>query len=105
MQEFIYPLPSDWESLIKRPTASYNDLEGLVSEVFKKVQVLGDDAIFDYTKQFDQIQLQKLEVSSNELREGIIAVPEELKKAIQNAKSNIKKFHNAKQNNQSKLNL
>ena len=95
MQEFIYPLPSDWESLIKRPTASYNDLEGLVSEVFKKVQVLGDEAIFDYTKQFDQIQLQKLEVSSNELREGIIAVPEKLKKAIQNAKSNIEKFHNA----------
>ena len=81
MQKFIHPLTSEWEKLIERPTASYDDLKDSVLEVFKQVQNRGDEAVLEYTKQFDKIQLQKLQVSSKEILNGVNAVPKELKKA------------------------
>ena len=95
MQKFIHPLTSEWEKLIERPTASYDDLKDSVLEVFKQVQNRGDEAVLEYTKQFDKIQLQKLQVSPKEILNGVNAVPKELKKAIQIAKSNIEAFHKA----------
>jgi histidinol dehydrogenase len=47
MQQFNYPLPSEWEAITQRPTASYDELEGLVSEVFKKVEAQGDRALLE----------------------------------------------------------
>ena len=95
MQKFIHPLTSEWEKLIERPTASYDDLKDSVLGVFKQVQNRGDEAVLEYTKQFDKIQLQKLQVSPKEILNGVNAVPKELKKAIQIAKSNIEAFHKA----------
>ena len=95
MQKFIHPLTSEWEKLIERPTASYDDLKDSVLEVFKQVQNRGDEAVLEYTKQFDKIQLQTLQVSPEEILNGVNAVPKELKKAIQIAKSNIEAFHKA----------
>jgi histidinol dehydrogenase len=95
MQKFINPLTSEWKTLIDRPTASYDDLEDLVLEVFEQVEKRGDEAVFEYTKQFDKIQLQTLQVSPEEILIGVNAVPKELKKAIQIAKSNIEAFHKA----------
>ena len=95
MQKFIHPLKSEWEALIERPTASFDDLKDLVLEVFKQVQNRGDEAVLEYTKQFDKIQLQTLQVSPEEILNGVNAVPKELKKAIQIAKSNIEAFHKA----------
>ncbi|MDG1251068.1 MAG: histidinol dehydrogenase [Flavobacteriaceae bacterium] len=95
MQKFIHPLTSEWEKLIERPTASYDDLKDSVLEVFKQVQNRGDEAVLEYTKQFDKIQLQKMQVSPKEILNGVNAVPKELKKAIQIAKSNIEAFHKA----------
>ena len=37
MQKSIHPLTSEWEKLIERPTASYDDLKDSVLEVFKQV--------------------------------------------------------------------
>jgi histidinol dehydrogenase len=95
MQKFINPLTSEWKTLIDRPTASYDDLEDLVLKVFEQVEKRGDEAVFEYTKQFDKIQLQTLQVSPEEILIGVNAVPKELKKAIQIAKSNIEAFHKA----------
>ena len=95
MQKFIHPLTSEWEALIERPTASFDDLKDLVLEVFKQVQNRGDEAVLEYTKEFDKIQLQTLQVSPEEILNGVNAVPKELKKAIQIAKSNIEAFHKA----------
>ena len=95
MHKFIHPLTSEWEALIERPTASFDDLKDLVLEVFKQVQNRGDEAVLEYTKQFDKIQLQTLQVSPEEILNGVNAVPKELKKAIQIAKSNIEAFHKA----------
>ena len=38
MEAFIYPKKEEWSDLIARPTASYEELETLVSQVFLQVQ-------------------------------------------------------------------
>ena len=95
MEEYIYPLQSEWDKLIERPTASYDDLEDLVSNVFEQIKTRGDDAIFEYTKKFDKVQIHKLQVGKKEILDGVNNVPKDLKNAIQKAKNNIEKFHKA----------
>ena len=57
MQEFINPALADWEAILKRPTASFKDLEPLVEEVFQEVKSKGDQALIDYTLKFDKVKL------------------------------------------------
>jgi len=95
MKEYIYPLQSEWDKLIERPTASYDDLEDLVSNVFEQIKTRGDDAIFEYTNEFDKVQIHKLQVDKKEILDGVNNVPKDLKNAIQKAKNNIEKFHKA----------
>jgi len=95
MEEYIYPLQSEWDKLIERPTASYDDLEDLVSNVFEQIKTRGDDAIFEYTNEFDKVQIHKLQVDKKEILNGVNNVPKDLKNAIQKAKNNIEKFHKA----------
>ena len=97
MQEFINPAPADWEAILKRPTASFKDLESLVEEVFQEVKSKGDQAIVDYTLKFDKVKLNAFTVSEAEYThaESVVAAP--LKEAIQLARENIKTFHSAQQ--------
>lgn len=97
MQEFINPAPADWEAILKRPTASFKDLEPLVEEVFQEVKSKGDQAIVDYTLKFDKVKLNAFTVSETEYTRAEAAVAAPLKEAIQLARENIKIFHNAQQ--------
>jgi len=95
MESYLNPSVSDWSSLTERPTASYDSLEPLVATVFDEVRDKGDQAIIDYTSQFDGIQQHEFTVSEEALNAASNFVPDDLKSAIQNAKSNIESFHNA----------
>ena len=97
MQQFINPAPADWETILKRPTASFKDLEPLVEEVFQEVQAKGDQALIDYTLKFDKVKLDSFTVSEVEYARAEKAVSTPLKEAIQLARENIKTFHSAQQ--------
>ena len=97
MQQFINPAPADWETILKRPTASFKDLEPLVEEVFQEVQAKGDQALIDYTLKFDKVKLDSFTVSEVEYARAEKAVSTPLKEAIQLARENIKIFHSAQQ--------
>ena len=45
MEQFISPDKSSWDALLSRPTATYDDLEPLVAEVFEAVKTQGDAAV------------------------------------------------------------
>ncbi|CAM1356841.1 histidinol dehydrogenase [Tenacibaculum halocynthiae] len=85
----------NWESLLQRPTKSVEDIEQTVNQIFKEVRVGGDAIINKYTHTFDKVELQTLEVSSNEIENAEKLVSKELKDAIQDAKRNIETFHTA----------
>ena len=97
MQQFINPAPADWESILKRPTASFKDLEPLVEEVFQEVQAKGDKALVDYTLKFDKVKLDSFRVNAKEYARAEKTVSTPLKEAIQLARENIKTFHSAQQ--------
>ena len=95
MQTYNYPKKEQWAEITKRPTASYEDLYPLISEIFGKVKSTGDEALFTYTENFDKVKLNTLTISNEELIEAENLVDPTLKLAIQKAKQNIEAFHQA----------
>ncbi len=95
MNKIFNPKPETWSSILKRPTQTIDDIEVTVKEIFKEVQKKGDEAVAKYTSLFDGVAFENIEVSTSEIEQAIATIPEELKTAIQLAKSNIEKFHSA----------
>ncbi|MBC3846251.1 histidinol dehydrogenase [Winogradskyella echinorum] len=95
MKLFENPNKSDWSELLKRPTQTVEDIEIIVNQVFEDVSKNGDKAVEKYTSKFDGVTLQNTIVSQIEISDAVANIPEELKQAIQLAKSNIEKFHSA----------
>lgn len=99
MNKIYNPKQENWAALLERPTKTVDDIEATVKEIFAAVQSKGDEAIQQYTAQFDGIALENNLVSNTEIEQAIAAVSDELKEAIQLAKSNIEKFHAAQKTN------
>ncbi len=99
MNKIYNPKLENWASLLERPTKTVDDIEATVKEIFTAVQNNGDKAVQQYTTQFDGIALDTILVSDEEVQNAIASVSDELKAAIQLAKSNIEKFHSAQKTN------
>ena len=95
MNKIYNPKQENWASILERPTKTVDDIEATVKEIFAEVQLKGDVAINQYTAQFDGIAIDTMLVSDDEIQQAIAIVSDELKAAIQLAKSNIEKFHQA----------
>ena len=97
MQNYSNPPIDQWESILKRPTVTFDDIESTVIEVFNAVNLTGDQALKNYTLQYDGVTINNLAVSSAEFNEAEALIDEGLKKAIDVAYDNIYKFHLAQQ--------
>ncbi|WP_077399662.1 histidinol dehydrogenase [Cellulophaga omnivescoria] len=95
MNKINNPAVANWRQVLERPTQTVADIEDTVVSVFNEVRTDGDTAVNKYTSKFDGVSLQSTIVSNEELVESEELVSEELKKAIQLAKSNIEAFHTA----------
>lgn len=95
MNKIYNPAKSDWSAVLKRPTQTVADIEDLVNGIFSEVAKDGDITLKKYTEQFDKVTLDKMSVSDVEIEEAKALVSDELKSAIQLAKSNIEVFHTA----------
>jgi histidinol dehydrogenase len=95
MNKIYNPEKKNWSEILKRPTQTFNDIEETVKGIFNEIQTKGDSAVAKYTSLFDGITFENIEVSNQEIDEAISLISEDLKEAIQLAKSNIEKFHKA----------
>lgn len=95
MNKIYHPAKDTWPTMLKRPTATFENIEETVTSIFKEVQLKGDVAITKYTSLFDGTIIDNIEVTPSEIDEAVNTTPEALKEAIQLAKSNIEKFHTA----------
>lgn len=93
MQVYKYPPREQWTELLARPVFDDSKLFGLVQQVLSNVQKNGDKALREYTLQFDKVQLDAIEVTSDEIAEAETLVSKPLKQAIEMARRNIWKFH------------
>lgn len=95
MEVFRNPLPETWSTLIKRPEIGLEFLDGTVRNILTRVKKSGDSALFELTRQFDKVEINKLQVSEKEINEAETKLSIELKAAIETAARNIEKFHSA----------
>lgn len=95
MQIIFNPKKESWSEILKRPTQSFEDIEETVKGIFKEIQQKGDVAVQKYTSLFDGTSLDNILVSNEEIKEAVSLVSKELKEAIEVAKNNIYKFHEA----------
>jgi histidinol dehydrogenase len=95
MKLLVNPSPEKWQKHLARPAMQTQKINQIVKPIFEKVKKSGDKALKKFAKEFDQVRLDSLLVSAEEIQTAIQLVPDNLKKAIALAKGNIEKFHAA----------
>ena len=90
---FNNPPSSEWNSILKRPAFDSSQLEESVSKILLDIKLNGEEAVKKYVLKFDGVNLKELRVSDSEIEAAILLVSNDLKAAIDVAKSNIEKFH------------
>ena len=68
-------------------------VEERVTEIIKTVKKDGDNALFNFAKSFDEVELKKLYLDAKELKAIASTIPADAKHAIETAYHNIKTFH------------
>ena len=66
-----------------------------VRDIMNTVKTGGDKAVIDYTTKFDGVSLKALRIPKEDLKAAWDTLPEDEKNAINTARKNIKKFHQA----------
>ena len=100
MKKYINPDKSQWDEISKRPNINQEQLTNVVSTIINNVKQNGDDALFNYSNQFDGVELKSLKVNKKELLNADKKVSSALKNAIKIAYDNIYSFHNSQKLNQ-----
>ena len=95
MQKILNPNKKDWQQLAERPVTEKVSMNALVNQVFAEIREDGDKALKKYSLLFDKVELESFAVSNKAIADASEKVPDDLKAAIQLAKSNIEKFHAA----------
>jgi histidinol dehydrogenase len=88
-----YPERESWKDILQRPKLNHTKLEDQVVQIIKDVKKNGDKAVHSYTRQFDKVELESLEVPQEELKKAAEQVERPLRKAIEEAHWNIATFH------------
>jgi len=94
MKVIKYPTRDTWSEIVRRPYHDSDSIDPIVSQILDDVRARGDDAVRDYGRRFDGVELLDLEVSAPEFASAANDISDELKNAILVAKKNIETFHN-----------
>ncbi|PKM64968.1 MAG: histidinol dehydrogenase [Firmicutes bacterium HGW-Firmicutes-20] len=81
------------DRLIKRGDEDFLDVDSRVTEILKNVKSHKDEALFEYTKQFDGAALTELRVTEKEIEEAMGLVDDELIEIMKEAATNIREYH------------
>lgn len=93
MKRIEYPSRQQWQELLQRPVIDTATLQQQVKAVMDVVKQDGDKAVLQFTKQFDGVQLESMELKEAAIAQIIELVPDDLKRAIKQAAHNIRTFH------------
>lgn len=95
MKILEYPNNKQVTEVLKRPLQDDPSTKQRVSQIIADVQLNGDEAIFRLNSEIDGCQDNALEVPQKLINGVETIVSEQLKKSLELAISNIKKFHTA----------
>jgi len=95
MEVIRYPNRKQWTQLLQRPQNPAQVGEDKVLAILQTVRERGDNALREFSRRFDRVELNALTVSPEELQNAAREVSPELRQAIQLAIKNITRFHKA----------
>ncbi|HEX8039533.1 MAG TPA: histidinol dehydrogenase, partial [Chryseosolibacter sp.] len=93
MNVYNNPAKETWKALTQRPQLELGFLDSSVRNILNRVKKSGDQAIRELTQQFDKVDVERLEVTKQEIAEARKNLSPALKSAIERAAENITKFH------------
>ena len=91
------------ESICLRQLEDDITIQDRVKNIVDAVKTDGDKALFNFAKQFDQVELAQLFIDKKEIGELAASIPSEAKAAIDTAYQNIKTFHAAQAKKEEKI--
>jgi len=95
MKTILSPEKRQWQEIVKRPVTDQTTLFEKVKTILQDVKINGDGALNKYTQQFDKVQVDKLEVSGEEIDKAVQLVSPSSRNAVETAAGNILRFHEA----------
>lgn len=95
MRTYVNPSPGSWDELCQRPVMDPLELTDKVIEILRKVRAEGDNALHNYSREFDGSETDKLKISASEISDSEKGISPDLKAAIGTAAENITTFHTA----------
>ncbi|MGC7589200.1 histidinol dehydrogenase [Bisgaard Taxon 46] len=100
MQTLIWNNLNDQEkqTALSRPAQTVgSQITAAVNDIKANVLENGDAALFALSEKFDKVKLESLVISQGEITAASSRISPELRQAIQTAKGNIERFHQAQQ--------
>ena len=88
---YEYGTVSDKEIFAR--TSSSQDVSGIVSPIIEDVRARGDQALRDYTKKFDGVEITGIEVSQSEIDAAYDSMDEAFINVLRKAAENIRSYH------------
>lgn len=95
MKVIVNPPHQQWARLCERPSAPDEGVRARVAQILRRVREEGDEGLRSLTREIDGTALGPIEVSREEMLEAERLVSDELKRAIEVAAGNIRRFHEA----------
>ncbi|WP_339386416.1 histidinol dehydrogenase [Vibrio caribbeanicus] len=98
MKTITWALMSETEqaNLLQRPAVlEGKNIGNAVSDVIESVRSLGDSALLELTKKYDNIDLATIRVSDQEIEDASSRLDPQICEALNQAYRNIEKFHSA----------
>lgn len=87
---------AEQENLLQRPAVlEGQNIVNAVSDVIESVRSLGDSALLELTKKYDNIDLATIRVSDQEIEDASTRLDPQICEALNQAYRNIEKFHSA----------
>lgn len=81
------------KELQQRNATNYNEVYSAVDKIIEDVIENKDEAVKRYTRKFDKVNLDNLEVTSEEIEEAFKTIDKDLLQTIKKSKENIFAFH------------
>jgi histidinol dehydrogenase len=98
IRKYIEPAREEWKSLTQRASDNDSGIEESVRTTLENVRSDGDEALLRLEARFDGVDFgsaPRMKVTEDEVKEAEELVPQELKQALEEAYSNITRFHEA----------
>ncbi len=89
----VFHSPEDYLSSRTVSTVSSLDVIRQVSDIISEVRQHGNEAVREFTHRFDQVRLQELKVSQDEIDEAVEKLHPEIKAIFLSAIENVRQFH------------